>query len=136
MRNAISYVAHACRITASITPRRPTRVKDHLGGRHPPGQPESFAPKVHGRSAQGNAVGLRAAQDLRRPERAMPLALCADKHFLQVDREEAEPETIEERAWLRLKGRREFEREQQAAPPPEQSEDYGIIEWDKEKCWW
>ena len=60
----------------------------------------------------------------------------ADKHFLQVDREEAEPETIEERAWLRLKGRREFEREQQAAPPPEQSEDYGIIEWDKEKCWW
>ena len=37
---------------------------------------------------------------------------------------------------LRLKGRREFERDQQAAPPPEQSEDYGIIEWDKEKCWW
>ena len=136
MRNAISYVAHACRITASITPRRPTRVKDHLGGRHPPGQPESFAPKVHGRSARGNALGLRAEQDLRRPERAMPFALRADKHFLQVECEEAEPETVEERAWLRLKGRREFEREQQAAPPPEQSEEYAIIEWDKEKCWW
>ena len=60
----------------------------------------------------------------------------AHKHFLQVDREEAEPLTIEEHAWVRLKGRREFEREQQATPPPEQSEDYGIIEWDKEKCWW
>ena len=55
------------------------------------------------------------------------------KHFLKVDREEAEPATVDERAWIRLKGRREFEREAAPPPPPE---DYGIIEWDKEKCWW
>ncbi len=59
-----------------------------------------------------------------------------EAHFLKVDREEAEPATVDERAWLRLKGRREYEREQEAAPPREQPEDYGIIEWDKEKCWW
>jgi uncharacterized protein YifE (UPF0438 family) len=58
------------------------------------------------------------------------------EHFLQVDREEAEPTTIDERAWLRLKYRREFEHEQEAAPPPLPPKDYGIIEWDKEKCWW
>ena len=29
------------------------------------------------------------------------------EHFLWVDRDEAEPETTHERAWLRLKGRRE-----------------------------
>src|SRR5262245_49656948 len=34
------------------------------------------------------------------------------EHFLQVHREEAAPVTIDERAWVRLKGRREFEREQ------------------------
>ncbi len=58
------------------------------------------------------------------------------KHFLKVAREEAEPRTVCERAWLRLQGRREYEREEQIAPPPEPREDYGIIEWDKEKCWW
>ena len=58
------------------------------------------------------------------------------EHFLQVDRDEAEPSTLEERAWVRLKGRREFERDQATAQPPTPSEDYGIIEWDKEKCWW
>jgi uncharacterized protein YifE (UPF0438 family) len=58
------------------------------------------------------------------------------EHFLRVDREETEPSNVGERAWLRLKGRREFEREQQMAPPPTPPEDYGIIEWDKEKCWW
>ena len=56
--------------------------------------------------------------------------------FLRVDREEIEPTNVSERAWLRLKGRREFEKEQEAAPPPEPPQDYGIIEWDKEKCWW
>jgi hypothetical protein len=56
--------------------------------------------------------------------------------FLAVDRDEAEPQTVWERAWVRLRGRREFEREQEVAPPPEQPEDYGIIEWDKERCWW
>lgn len=58
------------------------------------------------------------------------------EHFLQVDRDEADPRTVDERAWVRLKGRREFEREQETAPPPPPPEDYGIIEWDKEKCWW
>lgn len=58
------------------------------------------------------------------------------EHFLQVDREEAEPATVDERAWVRLKGRREFERERETASPRTPPEDYGIIEWDKEKCWW
>lgn len=58
------------------------------------------------------------------------------EHFLQVDREETEPATVDERAWVRLKGRREFEREREANPPPPPPQDYGIIEWDKEKCWW
>jgi uncharacterized protein YifE (UPF0438 family) len=58
------------------------------------------------------------------------------EHFLKVDRDDAEPETVDERAWLRLKGRREFERGQARAVPPEPLENYGIIEWDKEKCWW
>jgi uncharacterized protein YifE (UPF0438 family) len=58
------------------------------------------------------------------------------RHFVKVDREEADPETVCERAWLRLKGRREIEQEQRAAPPPEPPEDYGIVEWDKDRCWW
>jgi uncharacterized protein YifE (UPF0438 family) len=57
-----------------------------------------------------------------------------DKHFVKVDREEAEPQTLDERAWLRLKGRREFEGT--VVPPTTPDEDYGIVEWDKEKCWW
>src|SRR6516225_6592258 len=39
------------------------------------------------------------------------------EHFLKVHREEAEPTTICERAWLRLIGRREFERDDKAAQP-------------------
>jgi len=58
------------------------------------------------------------------------------EHFLLVDREEADPRTVDERAWMRLKGRREFERQEHNAPSPPPPEDYGIIEWDKEKCWW
>ena len=58
------------------------------------------------------------------------------RRFLRVDREEVDPETACERAWVRLKGRREFEREQERATPPPPPEDYGIIEWDKERCWW
>ncbi len=58
------------------------------------------------------------------------------EHFLRVDREEAEPATVCERAWLRLKGRREYEREQQAARPPARRQDYGIVESDTDRCWW
>ncbi len=58
------------------------------------------------------------------------------EQFLRVDREEAEPASLAERAWLRLKGRREFEREEAGTPPAEPQPDYGIIAWDREKCWW
>ena len=58
------------------------------------------------------------------------------EHFLAVDREDAEPATVCERAWVRLKGRREFEQEQAMATPPPPPEDYGMVEWDKDRCWW
>jgi uncharacterized protein YifE (UPF0438 family) len=67
------------------------------------------------------------------------LPVSADQeHFLKVDREEAEPTTAFERAWLRLKGRREYEQEegQQITPPAAPAEDYGIVEWDADRCWW
>jgi len=57
-----------------------------------------------------------------------------EQRFLRVDRDEGEPETAIERAWVRLKGRRAFEAEK--APPPPEKLDYGIVEWDREKCWW
>jgi uncharacterized protein YifE (UPF0438 family) len=56
------------------------------------------------------------------------------KHFLAVDRDEVKPKTVAERAWLRLKGRREFEAEE--SPPHEPVENYGIVDWDKDRCWW
>jgi uncharacterized protein YifE (UPF0438 family) len=59
-----------------------------------------------------------------------------EERFLRVDREEAEPETLLERAWVRLKGRREFEREQAEHLPPEPAPDYGMVEFDKDRCWW
>jgi uncharacterized protein YifE (UPF0438 family) len=58
------------------------------------------------------------------------------EHFLAVDREEAEPSTVAERAWVRLKGRREYEREQKEAAPPSVQENYGILEFDADRCWW
>ena len=56
----------------------------------------------------------------------------------EVDRDEADPETLCERAWVRLNGRREYERDEQFAPPPAspRAEDYGMIEFDKDRCWW
>jgi uncharacterized protein YifE (UPF0438 family) len=57
-------------------------------------------------------------------------------HFLSVDCEEAEPATVCERAWVRLKGRREYEHEEAIAPPPSPPEDYGIVAWDLDRCWW
>jgi uncharacterized protein YifE (UPF0438 family) len=58
------------------------------------------------------------------------------EHFLCVDRDVAEPETLSERAWVRLKGRREFERENKIPPPPASAEQYGMIEFDADRCWW
>jgi uncharacterized protein YifE (UPF0438 family) len=57
------------------------------------------------------------------------------KHFVLVDREEAEPRTLAERAWLRLKGRREYEQgDKPHAPEPPQ--EYGMVEFDADRCWW
>jgi len=58
------------------------------------------------------------------------------EHFLQVDREEAEPATVCERAWIRLKGRREFEKGQDIVAPSAPPENYGMVEWDADRCWW
>jgi uncharacterized protein YifE (UPF0438 family) len=58
------------------------------------------------------------------------------EHFLKVDRDEADPETVCERAWVRLKGRREYEQEQQMTAPPAPPEDYGMVEFDADRCWW
>jgi uncharacterized protein YifE (UPF0438 family) len=60
------------------------------------------------------------------------------EHFLKVDREESEPESVFERAWVRLKGRRAYELEEQITPPPQSApaENYGIVEWDADRCWW
>ena len=58
------------------------------------------------------------------------------EHFLRVDREDAAPETVAERAWVRLKGRREFERENQIKAPVEAPDDHGMVEYDADRCWW
>jgi hypothetical protein len=58
------------------------------------------------------------------------------EHFLLVDREEAEPVTLCERAWLRLKGRREYEQEEAATAPPAPPDNYGMVEFDADRCWW
>ncbi len=60
----------------------------------------------------------------------------SEERFLRVDREEAEPETLAERAWLRLKGRREYERDRRAAAPPATPDNYGMVEFDADRCWW
>jgi uncharacterized protein YifE (UPF0438 family) len=56
------------------------------------------------------------------------------EHFLKVDHDEAEPATVHEHAWLRLKGRREFE--EQKVPATEPEDDHGMVEWDADRCWW
>jgi uncharacterized protein YifE (UPF0438 family) len=58
------------------------------------------------------------------------------EHFLLVDREDAEPSSVCERAWVRLKGRREYEQEQAIVAPPSPPENYGMVEWDADRCWW
>jgi uncharacterized protein YifE (UPF0438 family) len=58
------------------------------------------------------------------------------EQFLRVDREEAEPISVCERAWVRLKGRREYEHDRYPDTPATGREDYGIVEWDADRCWW
>jgi len=58
------------------------------------------------------------------------------EHFLKVDREEVDPTSVCERAWIRLKGRREYEQEQNIPAPSSPPVDYGIVEWDADRCWW
>jgi len=59
-----------------------------------------------------------------------------DRHFLLVDRDEAEPQSVAERAWVRRKARVEVEREQKEKAPPESPQNYGMIEFDADRCWW
>jgi uncharacterized protein YifE (UPF0438 family) len=66
--------------------------------------------------------------------RIQPLT-TEQRHFLLVNREEAEPETLCERAWVRLKGRREFENGGKLPSPPP-ADDYGMVEFDADRCWW
>jgi uncharacterized protein YifE (UPF0438 family) len=80
-------------------------------------------------SEHGNRLEALAAGTVRP-------ATPEDEHFLLVDRDEADPETVAERAWVRLKGRREFEQADQTAAPPEPTPDYGMIEFDADRCWW
>lgn len=63
-------------------------------------------------------------------------ASAAEERFLRVDREEAEPEMLAERAWLRLKGRREYERDQRTTRPPAIPDNHGMVEFDADRCWW
>ena len=58
------------------------------------------------------------------------------RHFLLVDSEGAEPRSIAERAWVRLKARREFEQEEMEKAPLTPSPDYGMVEFDADRCWW
>src|SRR5207302_1138734 len=58
------------------------------------------------------------------------------EHFLRVACEEADPSTVYERAWVRLKGRREYEHQEKVAPPPAPRQDYGMVEFDADRCWW
>ncbi len=59
-----------------------------------------------------------------------------EKRFLKVHREESKPKTVAERAWLRLKARREFEQEERQTPPPAPQENYDMVEFDADRCWW
>src|SRR5215208_4653034 len=63
-------------------------------------------------------------------------ATADQKHFLKVDRGEAEPETVLELAWERLKARREYEHGQTSADRPREAKDYDMVEFDADRCWW
>jgi len=87
--------------------------------------PEEIAALAeHGRTLEALAAGT------------VKPAAAGHTHFLKVDRGEAGPTSLAERAWLRLKARREYEREESAAAPPPEPKDYGIVEFDADRCWW
>jgi len=91
---------------------------------------EVFPPEeVAALSGQGNLLAALASG-------AVLPATPEQAHFLAFDRDEAEPTTVCERAWVRLKGRREYERERRSAQPPPERKDYGMPEWDQDRCWW
>ena len=69
-------------------------------------------------------------------QRRIRPANSEQEHFLQVDREEVEPVTVAERAWLRLKARREYEAEEVPTAPSFRGQDYGMVEFDADRCWW
>jgi uncharacterized protein YifE (UPF0438 family) len=85
------------------------------------------ADEVEALAEYGNWLEALASGEIK------PLT-AEQEHFLRVDREETEPVTIYERAWLRLKGRREYEQGQETRTSD--AEDYGIVEWDADRCWW
>jgi uncharacterized protein YifE (UPF0438 family) len=59
-----------------------------------------------------------------------------DEHFLLVNRDDAEPQTVAERAWVRRKARLEIEQAEKQKAPPESPQNYGMIEFDADRCWW
>jgi uncharacterized protein YifE (UPF0438 family) len=80
-------------------------------------------------SEKGNRLEALAARNVHAAD-------SGDEHFLLVDRDEADPETLLERAWLRLKARREIEREQKKKTTPPPPQNYGMTEFDADRCWW
>ena len=66
----------------------------------------------------------------------IPPATLEEEHFRLVHVGEAEPRTVAERAWMRLIGRREFERDSAAKPPHDPPKNYGMVEFDADRCWW
>lgn len=86
--------------------------------------------------AEIKALQLHGARFEALASGAVRPATAEEKHFLLVNREKEEPKTVAERAWMRLKARREFEREQKETPPAVPAENYGMIEFDADRCWW
>jgi len=78
----------------------------------------------HGRSLEDLVAGIYVPSNR------------TQEHFLLVDRGGAEPQSLLERAWVRLKGRREYEAENSIPKLPEPPVDYGMVDFDFDRCWW